>query len=834
MGVKHETIEANDSGNPFLLDIIADSPARRRFLKGGGGLAALGFFGGVLPALKPLEAQASGPAGLVPPTATFGGIDFTGISVSNLDTIRVPDGYSVQVLYKLGDPIGHPSQAAGQPAPNVGFATPAQMELQSGSHHDGMHYFGFPQRGSSLPSSTRGLLCVNHEYVDDNIINASGLTRYLNDDITTGRIASIDPSPVHIKRSQASHGVSVIELQRLPNGQMQVRRPSPYARRLTCTQSTNCEIRGPAAGDALLRTTYASPDADTPPSDPTGTQVFGTLNNCAHGYTPWGTYLTCEENFRGYFGTPATGINAAGQVTYATASPAIAPLESRYELTTAGFGYMWANVDKRFDINHPGTRNEYNKFGWVVEVDPFDPARRPIKRTAMGRCAHEGSWPVVAADGRVAFYCGDDNRGEYIYKFVTAAAWNPNNRAANRNLLDSGTLHVMRVNAADSLDGDWMGTGTWVPLVPSTELFPAVAKQGGGNATLADAITGYTRADGTVVAPRATAADLPNRQTAAGQQAWICIYTRVAGDLVGATKMDRPEWVASHPVTREMYITLTNNRGRGVAGALQERGPVDDANPRLRNNHGHILRWRETGADAAATSFEFDVFIMAGNSQDIFNDGDTTNDASVTPTDALNPTGAEPDQRPRWTPALLANINGDPKDPGFSAPDGIWFDRHGRLWVHTDVSTEVQQRLVTIQGQQVDYSQIGNNQTLVAYVGEVGDANRAASQVIRRFLTGPVGQELCGIDSTPDCRTLFITVQHPGEPPIMSGVVDVDPTKPGQFSNWPRADADFRAASDPTPLPPVDLQRRPLSAVIAITRTDGGIVGGPAMTGPSA
>jgi secreted PhoX family phosphatase len=827
MGVKHETIEANDSGNPFLLDIIAESAARRRFLKGGGGLAALGFFGGVLPSLQPLDASASGPAALVPPTPTFGGIDFTGISVSNLDTIRVPDGYSVQVLYKFGDPIGHPSQAAGQPAPNVGFATPAQMELQSGAHHDGMHYFGFAQRGSNLPSSTRGLLCVNHEYVDDNITSDGGLTTYVNDDITTTRIASIDPTPVKIKRSQAAHGVSVIEVQRLANGTMQVRRPSPYARRLTCTQSTLCDLNGPARGDALLRTTYASPTADTPPSDPTGTQVYGTLNNCAHGYTPWGTYLTCEENFRGYFGTPASGVSA-GAVTYAAASPSIAALESRYQMTRGGFGYLWPNVDKRFDINHAGARNEYNKFGWVVEVDPFDPARRPVKRTSMGRYAHEGCWPVVAADGRVAFYSGDDDRGEYIYKFVTAQAWSQTNRAANRNLLDNGTLYVMRCNPADSGDGDARGTGVWVPLLPSTELFPAVARQGGGNATLADAITGYTRADGTVVAPRAAAADLANRQTAAGQQAWICIYTRVAADLAGATKMDRPEWISAHPSTREMYITLTNNRGRGVAGAQQERAPIDDANPRLRNNHGHILRWREAGADSAATSFEYDVFIMAGNSQDIFNDGDTTNDASATPSDALNPTGAEPDLRPRWTPALLAHINGDPKDPGFSAPDGIWFDRHGRLWVHTDVSTEVQQKLVTIQGQQVDYTQIGNNQTLVAYVGEIGDPNRAATQVIRRFLTGPVGQELCGIDQTPDGRTLFITVQHPGEP-IIAGVDDVDPTKPGQFSNWPRTDADFRAASDATPLPPVDLQRRPLSAVVVVTRNDGGIVGGPAL-----
>ena len=305
---------------------------------------------------------------------------------------------------------------------------------------------------------------------------------------------------------------------------------------------------GPAAGHALLQTA----------ADPTGTTVLGTLNNCAHGVTPWGTYLTCEENFNGYF------VNASGDIAGVPDAAQQARLlkgQNRYGITKTGFGYRWHEHDARFDAaRHP---HEPHRFGWVVEIDPFDPQSQPIKHTALGRFKHEGACVTLAPDNRVVVYMGDDERNEYIYKFVSEGTYAPGDRAANMRLLERGTLYTARFSAD--------GTGEWLALVQGQHGLDA-------------------------------AAGFPS-------QAEVVVQARAAADVVGATKMDRPEWIAVHPTTREVYCTLTNNTTRGT-----DKGPpVDAANPRANNVYGHIIRWREQGGDPCATRFAWNVFVLCGD-----------------------------------------------------------------------------------------------------------------------------------------------------------------------------------------------------------------------------
>jgi uncharacterized protein len=463
-----------------------------------------------------------------------------------------------------------------------------------------------------------------------------------------------------VAKSQAAHGVSVVEVT-LAGDRWTVVRPSSYARRVT--GRTPIRLDGPAAGHPRLRT------AD----DPTGTVVLGTLNNCAHGVTPWGTYLTCEENFNGYF------VNRTGDAAAATDTEKAALLagQKRYGIGPTGFGYRWHEHDPRFDASlHP---NEPHRFGWVVEIDPFDPRSQPVKHTALGRVKHEGAAVTLAHDQRVVVYMGDDERNEYIYKFVSEGRYDPADPAANRRLLERGTLYVARFDAG--------GSGRWRPLIQGTSGLDAAA----GFASQAD----------------------------------VLINARSAADRVGATKMDRPEWIAIHPKTGEAYCTLTNNTQRGT-----DKGPVvDAANPRANNVFGHIIRWRDQGGDAAAERFQWDVFVLCGDP-------------------------ASPD------PAKRGTVKGDI----FGSPDGLWIDHRGVLWIQTDVSTSVLNK--------DDYAPMGNNQMLAADL---------ATGEIRRFLTGPRGCEITGVIGTPDGRSLFVNAQHPGETPSERS----DPAKPTAISGWP-------------------------------------------------
>jgi secreted PhoX family phosphatase len=518
-----------------------------------------------------------------------------------------------------------------------------------------MHYFPLPV-GST--NSSHGLLVMNHEYPDHGGMFPDGTAGW---------------SLEKVRKSQAALGCSVQEI-RLVDGRWQMVRPSGYARRIHA--NTPMRIGGPAAGHPMMRTA-ASPD---------GRQAFGTFNNCANGYTPWGTYLTCEENFSFHFRAPAQ----------ATA------MEERYELSPkVRFSFRWGEVDPRFDLNR--NRNEGNHFGWVVEFDPYDPASVPVKRTALGRFSHEGATVTVCNDGRIAVYSGDDRGFEYLYKFVSSRPWNPTDRAANRDLLDDGTLYVARCLAD--------GSGEWVELAH------------GRNGLTAEA--GFD------------------------SQAAVVMYARAAGDRVGATKMDRPEWIARHPRTGDLYVTLTNNASRGRDG---QEGP-NPANPRAPNRHGHIMRWAEEGADHAATRFRWETFILAGDPK-------------------------------HENPALRGDIRGDL----FASPDGLFIDPRGVMWVQTDVSPSALLK--------DDHAIYGNNQVLA-----VDPATREA----RRFMTGPRGCELTGGCMTPDGRTLFVNVQHPGE----AGALGTDPANPRRVSNWP----DFRPDG------------RPRSGTVAVRRIDGAVVG---------
>jgi secreted PhoX family phosphatase len=614
----------NEAGGSDLMELLAVDGVRRRILK-------VGLLGGVLAALPGCATRVIHSSGT--PEKLLG---FAGVPVSVADAVTVPAGYRAQVLYAWGDAIG---SAAGQPAFKWDASnTAGEQTLQAGMHHDAIEYFPLPQ-GSG--SADHALLAINHEYTDDGMLHPGGMANW---------------SAEKVRKSQMASGASVVEVQRA-GGQWQVVRPSRHARRITA--QTPIAVSGPAAGHALLRTA----------ADPAGMRVLGTINNCAGGLTPWGTYLTCEENFNGYFANAGT----------------IPADQRRYGISALGAGYRWHEHDARFDANaHP---NEPNRFGWVVEIDPYDPQSMPVKRTALGRVKHEGATVALARDGRVVVYMGDDERFEYIYKFVSSRPYDAANRAANRTLLDEGTLHVAFFN--DS------GAGTWIEL-----------KHGENGLTAANGFA---------------------------SQAEILIRTRQAADFVGATKMDRPEWTAVHPVTKDVYVTLTNNDRRGTEG----QPGVNAVNPRAGNVFGHIVKWTESGGDPAALHFSWETFVLAGDP-------------------------AHPD------PAKRGNIKGDV----FGSPDGLWFDKRGVLWIETDVSTSVLNR--------GDYARMGNNQLLAADL---------ATGEVRRFLTGPAGCELTGCTMAPDGRTLFVNIQHPGE----TASERTDPAQPRGVSNWP----DFRPDGRP-------------------------------------
>jgi hypothetical protein len=619
------------------------------------------------------------------------GRDGLTLAPSRADALLLAPGHRHDVVIRWGEPLFRgapaiePRLLAGPMLTRPDAA--GRQAQQFGTNCDAIQYF--PLSGSNR----RGLLCVNSEYVQVELA-FSGLPA---DDARRAAMFAdwIRANPDAVRWMQAAQGVNVIQVERRARGWRYVP-GAPQTRRITA--NTPCEISGPARGAPLLRTS----------GDPTGTRALGTFANCAGGKTPWGTYLTAEENVDDYFGF-ARSWGASTEDFATLAAHARFPLGERSL-------YGWEHVDRRFDVRTEP--REALRFGWIVEIDPMDPFAPPRKRTALGRFSHEGANTRLTRDGRVAAYMGDDDKFEYVYKFVTRGRFDPTNRAANRDLLDEGILYVARFDAD--------GSGEWLPLVfdPSGPLNPSA-----GFASQAD----------------------------------VVIKARAAADLLGATPMDRPEDVEPSPVTGRVYIALTKNgdrlgeRQRDFYTNREIELGIDAANPRADNDYGHIVELIEQDDDAGATRFTWQIFLLAG---------DPRGGTLLTRYEDLL-------RRPlaRETTWFAGQSDAAALSP-LACPDNLGFDPEGRLWIVTDKD---------------DYS-LGNNG---CYVVPTAGAQRG---LLRQIASAPVGAEICGCEFTPDGRTLFLSIQHPGE----GGSID-EPV-----SHWP----------DGGSLPP-------RSAVVAIERDDG-------------
>jgi secreted PhoX family phosphatase len=636
-------ISVNPSREPTIAEIIEARMSRRTALRT---MAAAGVFGlfGCAPAAP---RRAGAEAGDTP-------LSFAESGRFLDETHHVAAGYDVQVLVRWGDPI---RRAA--PPFRPGRQTPDEQEQQFGSDNDFIAFMPLP-RGSR--TANRGLLCVNHENCRAPL-SFPGLT-------SQNAAAKITREQCEVQ--MAAQGLSILEIARA-DGAWRVVGDSFYNRRISA-RSTTIRVAGPAAGHARMRTR----------ADPAGNRIIGTFNNCAGGVTPWGTVLTAEENFQFYFaGAAAKGPEAAARKRYGVSG------RGRYE--------PWGRYLERFNLDREP--NEPNRFGWVVEIDPYDPKSTPVKRTALGRFAHECATTAVSNDGRVAVYSGDDARMEYVYKFVTRRRHDPSRPEASRDLLDEGTLYAAKFEAN--------GRMRWLPLV-----------FGQGPLTAANGFT---------------------------SQADVVIEARRAADLLGATPMDRPEDVEAHPSGGRVYVVLTFNERR-------KPDQANTANPRGPNRYGHIIEIVPplvNGApDHAATECGWEFFLLAGDP-------------------------ANPQHGARYLGPVTGN-------GWLAAPDNLAFDPKGRVWISTD-------------GQD-DSAGFADS----VYAAETSGPRRG---ITRNFFSAPRGAEICGPEFTPDGRTLFLAIQHPGE--------EKGSTFDKPSTRWP----DFR---DGVP---------PRSSVVAISKTDGGEIG---------
>lgn len=631
----HDQLEnqpSNRSGNRPFEDVLRANLSRRSVITGGVTLAATSF-------LAPAAAAGSwGKWGgwgdwfrpgrpTRPELVGFEPVAISDVVDTSMPTIS-PD-YEYQVLIPWGTPItpGATNEYAGDPTTRP---SAAQAGLQTGLGHDGMWFFPIDTpndrhwgKRNRFASSRVGMLCVNHEF---------GTNSHALGKATPENLADV-------QLSQAVHGVSIVKIKHTAAGWQVI--DSPNARRITA--NTPMMFSGPAADSPLLQ-------------NPAGNIPRGTINNCGSGPTPWGTYLTCEENFNGYFGT--------------TDSLAPSAEQSRYGFSENGFGYGWHLFDPRFNLNRPDYGNEQHRFGWIVEIDPFDGGQKPVKRTALGRFKHEAIAIAEARQGRIAAYMGDDQRFDYCYKYVSNKPWR-RSIARGESPLDDGKLYAAR------FDDD--GSGEWLELT----------------------------IDNPVLASRFAT------------QAEVLIYARIAADLLGATPMDRPEWTT---IGRNgaVYWTLTNNSNRTTP---------DAANPSAPNPDGHIIRTKDRNHHLG-THFNWDIYLLAKDT--------------------------------RGTEGV------------FTDPDAAYIDKRGRLFIGTDGSQPegLQDQLVVL------------------------DTNRETPEP-KRLLVGVDSDEITGFTITPDQRTAFVNIQHPG-----NGSPDT---------------TNFPATYDGTTIP--------RDCTLVIRRKDGGIIG---------
>ncbi|MEJ7633269.1 PhoX family phosphatase [Aeromicrobium sp.] len=550
------------------------------------------------------------------------GLEFTSVPPNVADDVIVPAGYDKGVVIAWGDPLFR-----GVPKFDVQAQTAEAQRGQFGFNND---FLGLLPYGRNTK-----LLVINHEYTTETMMFPA--------------YDPANPTREQVEIAWAAHGLSVVAVGESDrDGSLRPIVGDRMNRRLH-TQ-TEFELTGPVAGHPLVRTS----------ADPRGRKVLGTLNNCAGGLTPWGTWLTAEENFNQYFANAAT-----------VTDPVVAARLKRYGVAGTATERKWERFDRRFDIAQEP--NEPNRFGWVVEVDPYDPQSTPKKRTALGRFKHEAAQPRITSDGHVAVYMGDDERFDYFYKFVSDKKFARGQSAAarrhNAGLLDSGTLYVAKftgdsgpMDGSGALpeDGLFDGRGEWIRLVSGTTSY----------------VEGMTAEE-------------------------VLLFTRQAGDKVGATKMDRPEDVEPSPGSGKVYIALTNNSNRGATGAA---GP-DEANPRNSNKHGHVIELTEARNDSGATSFGWSILLLCGDPQD--------------------------------PSTYFAGFDKSQVSP-ISCPDNLAFDDYGNLWISTDGNA------------------LGSNDGLF---GLPLEGSRRGQ--VKQFLTVPKGAETCGPHI--DRERVMVCVQHPGE-----------------------------------------------------------------------
>ncbi len=720
----------NNSSNLSFNDVLDARLSRRNVLRVSMGTAGTAVLGSL-----PLVACGGSDDEAAAPAAP---LSFTAVPKSMADVVTVPAGYTAAVIYALGDPLTAQTPDYKNDGTDTGF------DQRAGDHHDGMEYFGLNAAGTARDAagSERGLLAMNREALTDQFLHAGGTTA--------------NPRPAaEADKEIPAHGVSVVEVRKV-NGKFATQRDSAFNRRIT--PMTPMLLNGPARGNALVKTKFSA----------SGNDCRGTINNCGTGYTPWATFLTGEENWSGYFRrgddeAARGGATARSNVSLARYGRA-KNSASRHGWETAGAADQYA----RWDITQTGTsvdgtddyRNELNTFGYMVEIDPYDKNVAIRKRTALGRFAHESAaFSKPTAGKPLAVYMGDDSRGEYIYKFVSAANWDaadasPANRITTGDkYLDNGKLYVAKFNAD--------GSGQWIELNIANSAIAAYAA--------------YDFAD----------------------QGDVVVNARLAADAVGATKMDRPEWCAVHPVTGEVYYTLTNNSNRKVEPSGSSQMVVDATNPRSYtdaptatsapgNVNGHIIRLKENASESAATAFTWDVYLFGAQS-----------DADL----------------------AKVNLSALTADQDFSSPDGLWFSpKTGLCFIQTDDGA---------------YTDATNCMMLIGKPGSVGDGTtptlsytkadgstlavqtrvgaKPTADTLRRFLVGPKDCEITGISETPDGKTIFVNIQHPGE--TISKANLADPTK--YLSHWP-GNAGYG---------PGGAAARPRSATIVITRNDGGVIG---------
>ncbi|MCZ8092633.1 MAG: PhoX family phosphatase [Acidovorax sp.] len=704
--------DSNTSANPTFESVLGARLSRRGLLRGGVGSVGTALLTG-------FGVTACGGGDDDGAVASPKLLGFNAVSKSLADVVSIPAGYTASVLFALGDPI-----AAGVAAyKNDG--TDANFEQRAGDHHDGMEWFGLDASGKRSDSATeRGLLALNHEATTDEVLSSFFLH-------ANGGTSKLPRPAEEVDKETAVHGIAVIEVAKTA-GKWAYAQNSAFNFRLT--PHSPIELSGPARGSAQLITKYS----------PTGIMTRGTLNNCGTGKTPWGTFLTGEENWANYFTRAAADDAARGNDKSVTSLKRYGRAQgaaSRHGWETGGADdkyVRWNNSKTGASANGSDDyRNEMNGMGYIVEINPYNKSVSAKKRTALGRFAHESAaFGKVVVGQPVSVYMGDDSRGEYIYKFVSTALWtaadaNPTDpMAVGDKFLDSGKLYVAKFNAD--------GTGTWVELAMSNTAIAAYAT--------------YKFAD---------AAD-------------IAINTRLAADAVGATKMDRPEWNAVNPANGEIYFTLTNNSNRSVNPSSSQYLP-DAANPRAYtdmkgttaqtgNPNGHLVRMKE---GTSVTAFAWDVYLFGAES---------TADAT------------------------LVNLSALTADQDFSSPDGLAFSKSsGICWIQTDdgAYTDVSNcmMMAAVPGSVGD----GSKKTLsytkadgskLDIVTPVGKA--ATVDTLKRFLVGPKGCEITGLAETPDGKAIFVNIQHPGEATKMADVADATKYQ----SQWP-ANAGYGAGKRP-------------------------------------